>query len=317
MRFLLTGAAGFIGFHTAKKLLEQGNQVVGVDSINEYYNPEWKHQNIAQLREFESFLFYKQDIRDLSGMQEVIEMSGKIDCVIHLAARAGVRPSIAEPLLYQDVNIRGTLNILELIKDNKIPHLVFASSSSVYGNQDSVPFKESDPCNLPISPYAATKKAGEELVYTYSHLYGFSAVCLRFFTVYGPKGRPDMAPYLFTQAILRGKPIKKYGDGTTSRDYTFIDDIVEGVVASTKLNSGYEIVNLGNENPVSLNQFIETLEEITGKKMQIDEQPIPPGDVQKTWADISKAKMLLGYKPKTSFEDGLRIFVDWFIENRL
>lgn len=317
MKILLTGAAGFIGSHTARALLEQGDSVIGVDSVNEYYNPKWKLENVAALKQYHNFTFYRQDIRDLAGMQEIFEMSGKIDVVVHLAARAGVRPSIQEPLLYQDVNIRGTLHLLELTKQYQVSQFVFASSSSVYGNQKKVPFSESDPCNQPISPYAATKKATEELAHTYAHLYGFNTIGLRFFTVYGPAGRPDMAPYLFTEAILTGQPINKFGDGTTKRDYTYIDDIVAGVVASTTLDRPFEIINLGNNTPISLNEFIATLEKITGKTMLINQHEVPPGDVDQTYADISKAQELLNFSPQTSFEDGMKTFVSWFEQHRL
>ena len=317
MKILLTGAAGFIGSHTARALLEQGDTVIGIDSLNEYYSPVWKQENLDDLANYSEFTFYKQDIRDLAGMQEIMDMSGTIDAIVHLAARAGVRPSIAEPLLYQDVNVRGSLHMLELARQYKVPQFVFASSSSVYGNQAKVPFSETDPCNQPISPYAATKKATEELAHTYAHLHGFNTIGLRFFTVYGPAGRPDMAPYLFTEAILSETAINKFGDGSTKRDYTYIDDIVAGVVASTRLERPFEIINLGNNTLISLNEFISTLEKITSKTMRINQHEIPPGDVQQTYADVSKAAELLGFEPRTPFDQGLEKFVNWYKAHRL
>jgi len=312
---LVTGAVGFIGFHTSKLLLEKGYQVIGLDEINDYYNPEWKEANLAKLKENNNFNFLKLDIRNLSDLREQLSKY-KIDAIVHLAARAGVRPSIADPLLYEEVNIKGTINLLEIAKENQIKQFVFASSSSVYGNQSKVPFSETDPVNEPISPYAASKKAGEMFCHTYAHLYDINCICLRFFTVYGPNGRPDMAPYMFTKAILEGKTIKKFGDGQTRRDYTYVDDIVSGVVAAIDLDRKFEIINLGNSNPITLNEFIEILEKITGKKMQIERLPMQPGDVDQTFADVAKAKKLLGYEAKTSFEAGMRKFVEWYRANR-
>lgn len=313
---LVTGAAGFIGFHTAKRLLQEGNRAIGLDEINDYYSPKWKYENLSELEKNSNFTFRKVDIRDLTALVKIFT-EFKFDAIIHLAARAGVRPSIEQPLLYEEVNVRGTLHLLEMARKHNIKQFVFASSSSVYGNQSQVPFRETDPVNAPISPYAATKKAGEMLCHTYSHLYGINCICLRFFTVYGPNGRPDMAPYIFTKAILEGQKIKKFGNGETRRDYTYIDDIVSGVVASAKLNRKFEAINLGNSQPVSLNEFISTLEKITSKQMQIEELPIQAGDVEQTFADISKAQNLLSYQPETSFADGLNLFVKWYQANRL
>ena len=313
---LLTGAAGFIGSHTAKRLLELGKNVIGIDNLNDYYNPEWKQENLAALEKYPNFKFFKIDVRNLDALQKIAK-ERKIDAIIHLAARAGVRPSIQEPLLYEEVNVRGTLNLLELAKQLEIKQFVFASSSSVYGNQEKTPFSETDRVDHPISPYAATKKAGEMLCHTYSHLYNINCICLRFFTVYGPGGRPDMAPYLFTEAILKSKKIKKFGDGTSRRDYTYIDDIVSGVVASIDLDRSYEIINLGNNTPVTLNEFISILEEITGKKMQFELLPMQAGDVKQTFADISRAQELLNYQPKTPFKAGLEKLVLWYKSARL
>jgi len=313
---LITGVAGFIGSNTAKKILKNGDHVIGIDNLNDYYRTDWKKQNLDQLKENSNFSFHQLDIRDLEALQKITQEEN-IDVIIHLAARAGVRASIENPLLYEEVNVKGTFNMLELAKEYQIKQFVFASSSSVYGNQEKTPFSETDSVDHPISPYAATKKAAELIAHTYSHLYGINCIGLRFFTVYGPGGRPDMAPYLFTEAILTDKKIKKFGDGSSRRDYTYIDDIVDGVIAATKLDHPYEIINLGNNTPVSLNQFIQNLEEITNKKMNFDQLEMQPGDVEQTYADISKAQRLLGYQPKTSFKEGLEKFVNWYKENRL
>jgi UDP-glucuronate 4-epimerase len=318
---LVTGCAGFIGSHTTKALLKKGYRVIGVDNLNDYYNPKWKQQNLKQFEHEDNFTFYRLDITHQKDLEKVFkqaqEQEQKIDKIVHLAARAGVRPSIKQPLLYEKVNVGGTLNLLELAREYQVPHFIFASSSSVYGNQKKVPFSETDPVNQPVSPYAATKKAGEMLCYTYAHLYNIKTTCLRFFTVYGPAGRPDMAPYLFTKAILEGKLINKFGDGTTKRDYTYIDDIVAGILAVVKKQFEFEIFNLGNNQPVSLNEFIGLLEKITGKKAKINQMGMQPGDVEITYADIEKAQKLLGYEPRTSFKDGLTQFVQWYRMNRL
>ncbi len=313
---IVTGCAGFIGSHTSNKLLQQGYQVIGIDNLNDYYNPDWKKENLKSLQQSDQFSFHKIDIRDSDNLNQIFK-NNSIEKIIHLAARAGVRPSIAQPLLYEEVNIKGTLNLLELAKTSQIKQFVFASSSSVYGNQHKVPFSETDPVNEPISPYAATKKAGEMLCHTYAHLYKMPTTCLRFFTVYGPAGRPDMAPYLFTKAILKHNKINKFGNGTTKRDYTYIDDIVSGVVAALQTEFDFEIINLGNNKPVSLNEFISTLEKITGQKALINQMGMQPGDVDITYADVSKAKKLLNYEPKTSFSQGLTKFVNWYKKNRL
>ncbi len=313
---LVTGAAGFIGSHTSQLLLKKGYQVVGLDEINDYYDPKWKEQNLRELLVNPDFTFIKADIRDLAKLEQLIAKYN-LAGIIHLAARAGVRPSIEQPLLYEEVNVRGTLNLLEIARKKGIKQFVFASSSSVYGNQNKTPFSEIDPVNEPISPYAATKKAGEMLCHTYSHLFKINCICLRFFTVYGPQGRPDMAPYIFTKAILQGQAIKKFGSGENKRDYTYVDDIVSGVVASLELNRQFEIINLGNSQPISLNEFIVTLEKVTGLKMQIEQLPMQAVDVEQTFADINKAQKLLGYQPRTDFVTGIKQFVKWYRENRL
>ena len=288
-KILVTGCAGFIGSNLTARLVRDGYFVVGLDNLNDYYNPLWKIENISSYENNKNFNFFKGDILNADLLDRLFKKY-QFDYIAHLAARAGVRPSILDPKLYEEVNVRGTLNLLDLAKDYKIKKFIFASSSSVYGNQSKVPFSESDPVNSPISPYAATKKAGEMLCFTYSHLYNLSTICLRFFTVYGPGGRPDMAPYLFTQAILKRKPIKKFGTGTTSRDYTYIDDIVDGISSAIKYECKYEIFNLGDNHPITLNKFINILEKITGKEAIIQNAEMQPGDVHSTYADIRKAK---------------------------
>ena len=310
MSLLITGGAGFIGSHLVARVLKDYS-VVCVDSFNDYYNPRWKEDNVRTFLNKPNFSLHRIDITDESALRAVFK-SHEIDGIVHLAARAGVRPSIDQPRLYQEVNVGGSLNVLELAREFGVKQVVLGSTSSVYGNQQKVPFSETDPVDHPISPYSATKKAMELLGHTYSYLHGMNITCLRFFTVYGPGGRPDMAPYLFTEAILHGKSIKKFGDGSSRRDYTFVEDIVDGIVKAIENPFRYEIINLGNNTPVTLNQFIETLETITGKSMVFDRYPIQPGDVDQTFADISKAKSLLGWEPKTSFEDGLREFVSWY-----
>ena len=316
MKILVTGCAGFIGSHVSEAMLNRGESVVGVDEINDYYDVRIKKNNLSILKKHKGFVFYKEDIRNLKGLKRIFakEMPEK---VVHLAARAGVRPSIEQPLLYEEVNVKGTMHLLELAKEHNIKSFVFASSSSVYGNQKKVPFSETDDVNNPISPYAATKKAGELLCYTYHHLYDIKITCLRFFTVYGPRGRPDMAPYKFTKAIIAGKPIQRFGNGKTKRDYTYIADIVKGVVAAADAELGFEIINLGNNKPVELSKLISTIEKATGKKAAIEQMPLQPGDVEITYANIAKAKKLLGYNPETSIEAGMQKFVEWYKENVL
>ncbi|HKZ35753.1 MAG TPA: GDP-mannose 4,6-dehydratase [Patescibacteria group bacterium] len=308
---LVTGHAGFIGSHLTAKLLEVGNKVVGVDNYNDFYSPTRKRANVAPFLKNPKFKQYELDILDADGLKRVFE-DQNIDTVVHLAARAGVRPSIANPSLYEEVNVKGTLNILETMRVFAVKHLVFGSSSSVYGNQTKVPFTETDPVNQPVSPYAATKKAAEMLGYTYSYLHQLQTTCLRFFTVYGPAGRPDMAPYLFTQKILKGESIIRYGDGSSSRDYTYVDDIVSGITAAVDKPLDFEVINLGNHQPVTLNDFIALIERLTGKKAVIEEAPRNPADVLTTYADIAKAKKLLSWEPKTKLEDGMKQFIDWF-----
>ena len=313
-RVLITGGAGFIGSHLVDSLLSEGGwQVTVVDNFNEFYSPEIKRANIARHLGDPSFILHEADITDATAMRGVFE-SGSFDAVVHLAAWAGVRPSLLNPKLYGEVNVMGTLNLLELTKDFKVPQFVFGSSSSVYGINDKVPFSEDDRIHQTISPYAATKAAGEHLVHTFSHLYGFTAVCLRFFTVYGPRQRPDLAIHKFADLIRNEKPIQMFGDGTTRRDYTYVDDIIQGVRAAMDYDaSQFEVFNLGESETIELHALITLLEENLGKKAVIDRQPMQPGDVPVTYADISKARRLLGYAPKTKIGEGIPKFVDWYL----
>lgn len=307
---LLTGAAGFIGSNLLENVIDE-YKVVAIDDFNDFYNPAWKQENIAPFLSHPNFTIYKTDITNFSDLKQIF-INHKIDKIVHLAARAGVRPSLQDPLLYQKVNVEGTLNVLELSKQFGVTHVISASSSSVYGNQIKVPFSEEDPVNEPISPYAASKKSAEMFCYAYAHLFGIQTTCLRFFTVYGPKGRPDMAPYLFTKAILHGDTIKQFGDGSTQRDYTYVDDICQGIIKAIQQPFSFEIINLGNHNPISLKEFIQIIEQVSGKKAHIEMLPMQPGDVEKTYADVSKAKRLLDWEPKTKLKDGLLKFVEWY-----
>ena len=312
---LVTGGAGFIGSHLVDRLLEAGEQVTVVDNFNDFYDPAVKRQNVAGHLKAKNYALVEGDIRDADLVDSTFA-GGRFDQVIHLAAMAGVRPSLANPRLYQEVNYGGTANILEAMRRHEVGHLIFASSSSVYGNNKKVPFSESDPVDNPISPYASTKKAGELLCYTYHHLYDIKTACLRFFTVYGPRQRPEMAIHLFTDRITRGEPIEVFAEGRSRRDYTYIDDIIEGVMASRTADYAYEIVNLGRSDTVQLSELIAKVEQAVGRKAKVVYQPTQPGDVHQTFADISKAKRLLGFEPKVSIDDGLRRFVDWYMKKR-
>lgn len=312
MRVFLTGAAGFIGSHTAEALLKRGDTVLGVDDLNDYYDVAQKESNLERLKAHAGFTFVKEDIRS-EGMEKLMG-DFKPDVLVHLAARAGVRPSIQDPELYYDVNLRGTVNLLEACRKTGVGRLVFASSSSVYGAQEKVPFSESDSTENPLSPYAATKRAGENIIYSYSKNYGIKSTCLRFFTVYGPAGRPDMAPFLFTKKIHEEQTVPRFGDGTTARDYTYVADIVSGIVAAVDKPFDYEIFNLGHNEPVPLHTLISTIEELLGKKAVIEELPEQPGDVPVTYADISKAQQMLGYSPKTSLKEGMGDFINWYLK---
>lgn len=314
-RILLTGGAGFIGSHVAEELIRRGTQLSIVDSLDNFYALSRKRLNLQEIQNAGSYEFFEADVRDMDALRKVAERV-QPEIVIHLAARAGVRPSIEQPALYESVNVAGTVNLLEIAREFKVPRLVFGSSSSVYGVTNTVPFCEDDLKTRPISPYAATKLAAELMCYTYTHLYGLTTLCLRFFTVYGPRQRPDLAIHKFTALIEAGKPIPVFGDGSMGRDYTYVDDIVSGVVASLEYEPHpklpFEVFNLGNSNPVRLRELIAQLETATGKKARQEPLPDQPGDVPITWANIDKAKRLLGYSPKTSMEQGLRNFVAWY-----
>ena len=311
MTVLITGGAGFIGSTLADKLLSQNEKIIVIDNFNDYYDPQIKENNVKINLDNENYKLYRGDICDRELVKEIFE-NNQIDKVVHIAARAGVRPSLEDPLEYIRSNIDGTVNILENMQKNNVKKLVFASSSSVYGNCKAEKFSEDLKVTEPISPYAATKSACEQIIYTYYKLYDIKSVCLRFFTVYGPKQRPDLAIRKFTELIEQDKPIPVYGDGTTMRDYTFIDDIVCGIISAMKYDkTPYEIINLGGGSPVTLTQMIETIEKVLGKKAIIDRLPMQPGDVDKTVSDISKARKLLNYNPRISFEDGIKKFVEW------
>jgi UDP-glucuronate 4-epimerase len=314
MNTLVTGGAGFIGSHVAQRLLADGHSVTVLDELNDFYDPELKRQNLEEIAESGPVRFLQCDICDLEGITEIVRQT-RPEMIIHLAARAGVRPSLEQPLLYEKVNVNGTMALLEASRQFGVRKFVFASSSSIYGVANTVPFHEDDTASLPISPYAATKIAGEKICYTYSYLYGIQTVCLRFFTVYGPRQRPDLAIRRFTEMIDRGEPIPVFGDGASGRDYTYIDDIVSGIMAAAGLDCSYEVFNLGNAHPVQLTTLIRTIENALGKKANIRSLPLQPGDVPITYADISKAQRLLGYSPATSFDEGIEKFVRWHRRN--
>mmetsp|Transcript_25664 Transcript_25664/g.83186 ORF Transcript_25664/g.83186 Transcript_25664/m.83186 type:complete len:333 (-) Transcript_25664:994-1992(-) len=309
---LVTGVAGFIGSHVAEKLLERGERVIGIDEVNDYYSTAVKMENVALLERYEeSFKFVKTDICDKAVMEAVwAEHSPRR--VIHLAARAGVRPSIDDPITYVRSNVEATTLLLELAAKNGNDSFVFASSSSVYGGSSKTVFRESDVVDAPVSPYAATKKACELIAHTYASLYKMNIAGLRFFTVFGPRGRPDMAPLKFVDKISKGIAIQQFGDGSSSRDYTYVDDIVQGVIASLDRPMGYQIYNLGNGMPTRLKDFIRLVEQATGQPAKIEFLPDQPGDVPRTCADISKARALLDYDPKTPFADGITKLVAWY-----
>mgnify|MGYP000869312458 CR=1 FL=1 len=303
-KILITGAAGFIGSNLVGQLLKNGKQVIGIDNFDDFYDVSLKRANLAGYATSPNFKLIEVDIRNKEQLTGVFT-EYKPDCVVHLAARAGVRPSIDDPVLYYDVNVTGTLILLEVMRECGVNKLVFASSSSVYGNNKKVPFSETDNVDNPISPYAATKKAGELLCYTYHHLYNFDVFCLRFFTVYGHNQRPEMAIQKFGRHIKEGKPITMFGAGNTRRDYTFIDDIVSGLIASIERVHGYEIINLGNNDTIALIDLIHFIAETLGKPVQIIQEPMQPGDVEITYADIAKATQLLDYHPGHSIREGL------------
>ena len=314
---LITGGAGFIGSHLVDRLLSEGDwQVTVVDDFNDFYSPSIKRDNIREHLKNSNYRLVEADIRDNVVLERAFA-EANFDCVVHLAARAGVRPSLKEPRLYVETNINGTMNLLELGRSHGVKQFVFGSSSSVYGLNEKVPFAEDDPIFNPISPYAATKAAGELICHTYSHLYGMRIVCLRFFTVYGARQRPDLAIHKFAKLISEGKPIPVFGNGSTRRDYTYVDDIIAGVRAAIDYDaSNYEVINLGESRTVELSELISLIENELGTRAEIDRQPSQPGDVPQTFADISKARRLLNYNPQTQIEAGIKRFIDWFQANR-
>lgn len=316
MRVFVTGAAGFIGSHLCERLLQRGDEVVAMDNFDPFYDHQVKQRNLETCNHHPHFHFYQRDLCDAEGLDELWKHHGEaFDVVVHLAAKAGVRPSIADPLGYERANVQGTLNLLQRIAQaDRKPKLLFASSSSVYGNNSKLPFSEDDPVDRPISPYAATKRAGELLCHTYHHLFGLDVWALRFFTVFGPRQRPDLAIHRFTSLILRDEPIRMFGDGTTSRDYTYIDDILNGVLAAVDRCTGFEIINLGSETPISLADMIAAVEAACGTKARIEHVCDQPGDVRHTYADTARAARLLDYRPQTRFADGLAHFVTWWRE---
>jgi UDP-glucuronate 4-epimerase len=337
MNFLVTGGAGFIGSHVCERLLRDGHHVWAFDDLNNFYDPQFKQRNLKEIQAIAGgcaaaaahrqrgsaaatesklpFEFVRGDITDRAALDEVF-FSVKFDQVIHLAARAGVRPSLAEPALYQRVNVEGTVNVLEAARNTGVKKITIASSSSVYGLNSKVPFSERDPIFTAISPYAASKLACEALGHVWHHIYKMDVAMLRFFTVYGPRQRPDLAIYKFAKLITAGKPIPVFGDGSAARDYTFVTDTLDGIIACTKKELGYEIFNFGESETISLSRMIELLEGALGKKAVIDRQPLQPGDVPITFADISKARAQLGYNPQVKFETGIKLFAEWFKKNQ-
>jgi len=315
---LVTGGAGFIGSHLVERLVERGEHVVCLDNFDDYYSPEVKRANIAGALASGRVDLVEGDIRDADVCARAMA-GGEVRAVVHLAARAGVRPSIEQPGLYVDVNCGGTVNLLEAARRTaSVEKFIFGSSSSVYGVNSKVPFSEDDPVDQPISPYAATKRAGELLCHVYHRLYGLPVVCLRFFTVYGPRQRPDLAIHKFTRLIARGEPIPVYGDGTSRRDYTYVSDVADGIVAAIDRapgERGFDIVNLGNSQPVELRELIRIIEGCLGKKAQIERLPDQPGDVPVTYADISRARELLGYEPRVPIAQGIAEFVEWYLDS--
>lgn len=313
-KILVTGCAGFIGSNLTDNLLKSGYLVVGIDNFNDYYDPKIKRRNVSKASENSRFKLCTEDILNFDRISDIFKKE-QIDIVIHLAARAGVRPSIINPKLYTEVNVLGTVNLLKLSSDYKVKKFIFGSSSSVYGNSKNLPFSEDDSCNQIVSPYAASKKAAEFFVESFAKNTNLKCVILRFFTVYGPKGRPDMAPALFTKAISNEIAIRQYGDGSSSRDYTYIDDIVDGIIKSINVDTGFEIFNLGNNHPVSLRDFIKMIGNEIGKKATIKRLPMQQGDVKITWANIAKSGHILNWSAKTDLGSGIKRYIEWFNKN--
>ena len=310
---LVTGAAGFIGFHLSRRLLEKGNRVIGVDNLNPYYDVTLKKARLDRLKPLNDFSFYEEDIQNLSGLKEIFQKHS-IGRVCNLAAQAGVRHSLKDPFSYQKSNLEGFLNLLELAREHEISNFVYASSSSVYGDSAKIPFSVDDRVDRPVSLYGATKKANELMAFAYNHLFSIPCTGLRFFTVYGPWGRPDMALFLFTDAILNDRPINVYNYGRMKRDFTYIDDVVEGTIAALEKPFAYEVFNLGNSDPIELMDFIGIIEEELGREAQKNMMPLQPGDVLETSADIGKSKDMLGFSPRTPIREGIKKFLAWYRE---
>lgn len=311
---LVTGSAGFIGWATCDLLLKGGFTVIGIDNISDYYDTKIKELRLQKLKEHKNFVFYKEDIENLSFLREIFN-SHRIEGIINLAARAGVRASVENPWGYLDTNVRGTINLLECVKEYQVKVFVLASTSSVYGDREKMPFRISDTTDKPLAPYPASKKSAEVFCYSYHYLYGINTIIPRYFTVYGPFGRPDMSIFRFIKKIDSGQPITVYGDGNQKRDFTYVEDIAEATVSCLNLE-GYKVLNLGNDRPVQLNYVINLIEELLNKKAVIEFQKRHPADIYATWADISEAKQYIGWYPKISIEEGIKRTVNWYIENR-